>query len=128
MPELGNRANVMGPQPIAQRSPVPAAMTAAAEQVLKLIESGDRAGLEAMAFERARADASALAQGVQPGMYDEHEIVAQARANQHYYIKARIIGPGAAPILIQIRLGEHEGRWVIFEAKNLTGRRSAWTK
>ena len=47
----------MGPQPIAQRSPVPAEMTAAAEQVLKLIEAGDRAGLEAMAFERARADA-----------------------------------------------------------------------
>ncbi len=128
MPDLGNRANVMGPQPIAQRSPVPAEMTAAAERVLELIAAGDRIGLEAMAMERARAEAGGLAQGVRAGLYDRHEIVAQARANRHYYVKARIIGPGAAPILIQVRLGEHEGRWMIWEAKSLTGRRSAWTK
>ncbi len=128
MPDLGNRANVMGPQPIAQRAPIPAAMSAAAEHVLELIAAGDSAGLQEMAVERARADAGALAQGVRPGVYNDHKIIAQARANQHYYIKARITGPDAAPILIQVRLGAHEGHWMIWEAKNLTGRRSAWTK
>ena len=117
----------MGPQPIAQRSPVPPAMTAAAEQVLKLIESGDRAGLEAMAFERARADAGALSTASHPGRMRAMRSSRRPARISTTTSRRRIIGPGAAPILLQIRLGEHEGRWVILEAKNLTGRRSAWT-
>ncbi len=128
MPDLGNRANVMGPQPIAQPLPIPPGVTAASERIVKLIAAGDCAGLVAMAVERARADAGALAHGVRAGAYNNHEIVGQARANQHYYVKARLIGPDAAPMLIQVRLGEQDGRWMIWEATNLTGRRSAWTK
>jgi hypothetical protein len=128
MPELGNRANVMGPQPIAQPLPIPPEVTAASERIVKLIASGDVAGLEAMATDRARADAGALAHGVRAGAYNSHAVVGQARANRHYYVKTRLIGPDAAPMLIQVRLGEQDGRWLIWEAKNLTGRRSAWTK
>lgn len=128
MPELGNRANVMGPQPIAERKPPPAEMLAAAERMLKLLAEGDQSGLEAMAAPNTLGELSQLAQSSRPGMYDKREIIAQARVNSHYYVKARLSGASVEPFLLQVRLGERDGRWLIWEAKNLSGRRSAWTK
>jgi hypothetical protein len=128
MPDLGNRANVMGPQPIAQRLPVPPDMLEAAHRIMKLLAQGDAAGLEAIAVEKARGDAAALARSARPGAYDKDEIIGHARMSRQYYLKARLSGPGVEPLTFQVRLGEQEGRWLVFEVKNLSGRRSAWTK
>ncbi len=128
VPDLGKRANVMGPQPIADRTPPPPEMLAAAGRILKMLAQGDRAGLEAMAHDKARGEVGALATSCRAGVYNKDEIIAQARVNRQFYIKARLTGPGVEPFLFQVRLGEHEGRWMIWEAKNLTGRRSAWTR
>ncbi len=127
MPDLGNRGNVMGPQPIGRRKPVAPEMLAAAERMLKLLADGNRAELEAMAMPNARSEVAALAQSVRPGAYTDKEVIAHAHVNAHYYVKAKLSGRKVEPFALQVRLGEHEGRWMIWEAVNLTGRRSAWT-
>ena len=48
MADLGIRGNVMGPQPIAQRQPLPPEMFAAAERVIAMFERGDVQGLAAI--------------------------------------------------------------------------------
>lgn len=128
MPDLGNRGNVMGPQPIDERRPVAPEMLAAAERVVGLLAAGRRADLEALAAPDARAEVAALAAAVEPGVYDSHRIIGQARVNHHYYVKIRLDAPAAAPCTVQFRLGELDGRWLIWEAINLSGRRSGWTR
>ena len=46
MPDLGERGNVMGPQPIAAIVEPPAEMFAAAEHLLKALMRGDLASVE----------------------------------------------------------------------------------
>jgi hypothetical protein len=128
MPELGNRANVMGPQPIAARKPVEPEMTAAVARVMDLVASGKSAELEAMALPKARESVADLARSARPGAYNKNEVLAHARVNAQYFVKCRLSGANIEPFLFQMRVGEHEGRWTIWEVKNLTGRRSAWTK
>jgi hypothetical protein len=128
MPELGNRGNVMGPQPIGRPKPVAPEMIAAAEMMLKLIADGNRAELEAMAMPSARDSVASLARSARPGAYSASEIISQARVNAHYFVKAKLSGRDVEPLLLQVRLGEQDGRWMIWEAVNLTGRRSAWTR
>ena len=41
---------------------------------------------------------------------------------------ARLHGPRAEPFTMQLRLGEYDGEWRVWEATNLTGRRGAWTR
>ena len=128
MPDLGNRSIVMGPQPIAKRFVVPPAMLAAADRMLELLAEGRRAELEALVVEKATGDLHDLMDAIAPGAYTNHEIIAHAKANNHYYVKARLFGARAAPFTLQLRLGEHEGRWAIWEAVNLSGGRTAWTR
>lgn len=128
MPDLGNRASVMGPQPIARRHPVPSEMLAAAERAAGLLAAGKDADLEAMTTPEARAEVAALAGAVSPGVYDCHHIIGQARVNSHYYLKIQFGPPAAAPCTVQFRLGELDGKWLIWEAVNLSGRRSGWTR
>jgi hypothetical protein len=128
MSNLGDRVNVMGPQPIFARFVVPSAMIVAAERVLTLIAAGDAAGLIAMAASSGTADIAAIAAAVRPGVYDRHEIIATARINFHHYVKARLHGPRVEPFTMQFRLGEQAGEWHLWEAMNLTGRRGAWTR
>jgi len=128
MPDLGERGNVMGPQPIAARKPVPPAMLEAADRVLKLLAEGKQAELAAMATGSGAREIAEVAAAVKPGLYDSHEIIATARVNSHHYVKARLSGAKTGAFTVQFRLGEHEGRWVIWDAMNLTGRRGAWTR
>ena len=128
MADLGERVNVMGPQPIAERSAIPAAMIDAAERVLALIAAGDAAGLAAMAAPSRAGEIAAVASAVKAGAYDRHEIIATARVNAHHYVKARLLGPRAEAFTLQFRLGEYAGEWRVWEATNLTGRRGAWTR
>jgi hypothetical protein len=128
VPDLGNRSSVMGPQPIAKRFVVPPAMLAAADRILQLLAAGRRAELEALAIARATGELRAVMDAIAPGAYTSHQIVAHAKANNHYYIKARLFGARAAPFTLQLRLGEREGCWVIWEAVNLSGGRTAWTR
>ncbi len=128
MPELGNRANVMGPQPIAHRKPTPPAVKEAAEHVLKLLAEGARAELEALAMPAALSAVAALGAAAHAGAYDKRETIAIARINQHYYLKASLTGTNVQPLIVQIRLGERDGRWMIWEANNLTGCRSGWSR
>ena len=128
MSDLGDRMNVMGPQPIIKRFVIPPEMIAAAERVLTLLAAGDTAAVTSMAAPGREADLSTLAAAVKAGIYDRHQIIATARVNFHHYVKARLYGPRVEPFTMQLRLGEHNGEWRVWEAQNLTGRRGAWTR
>lgn len=128
MSSLGERANVMGPQPIFERYVVPPAMIAAAESVLMMLAASDAEGLAAIAAPSGAAEVAALAAAIKAGAYDRHEIIAQARVNDHHYVKARLHGPHAGPFTLQFRLGQLDGKWRVWEAANLSGRRGAWTR
>ena len=128
MPDLGNRARATGPQPIAERFIAPPAMLAAADHILQLLGEGRRAELESLAVARAAGELRELAEAIAPGAYPGRKIIAHAKVNRHYYVKARLLGESAPPFTLQLRLGEHEGRWVVWEAYNLAGGRTAWTR
>jgi len=127
MADLGDRANVMGPQPIGRRLQPPAGMFAAVERVIELISKADRAGLEALAVPKAKAEVAGFAAQIPPGNYGSHKIIGSAHVAAHYYIRAQVSGPDLVPFDFQVRLGEHEGRWMLWEAVNLSGGRCAWT-
>lgn len=134
MPDLGNRANVMGPQPIARIVEPPPAMIAAADAILAALIAGRRAEIEAASDEQAREAMLNIADSVKPGAYDKITIIGQARLAKHWYTKARLTGRSAKPFTLQFRLGEERetgrdsGRWTVREATNLTVVRSAWSR
>ena len=128
MPDLGERGNVMGPQPIAPIVEPPASMLAAAEHLLSALMRCDLADVEAMTAAQALDEMGQIAKEIQPGKYDRFEILGRGRVAKHYFIKAQLIGPAAEPFKIQFRLGETDNKWMVREALNLTGRRSAWSK
>ncbi|HUY28803.1 MAG TPA: hypothetical protein VMV27_15435 [Candidatus Binataceae bacterium] len=134
MAELGNRANVMGPQPIARIVEPPPAMITAADALLAALIAGRRAEIEAAADPQARDAMRMIADSVKPGAYDKVTIIGQARIAKHWYTKARLTGRTAKPFTLQFRLGQENadgndgGRWSVREATNLTEVRSAWSK
>lgn len=128
MPDLGERGNVMGPQPIGKIVEPPAAMLAAAGQLLAALLRGDFAFAEAMTTAQAREDIAQITKALRPSAYDKSELIARGRVAHHYFLKARLTGGNVAPFTIQFRLGEDNGKWTVREVLNLTGRRSAWTK
>jgi hypothetical protein len=128
MPDLGERGNVMGPQPIGKVVEPPAAMLAAAGQLLGALMRGDLASVGAMTTPQAREDIEKITQTLKSAGYDKFELIARGRVAHHYFLKARLTGINAPPFTIQFRLGEDGGKWTVREVLNLTGRRSAWTK
>ena len=128
MPDLGERGNVMGPQPIGKIVEPPAAMLAAAGQLMTAIMRGDLAAADSMTTPQARDDIAAITKALKPGTYDKFELVGRGRVAKHYFLKARLTGNYAEPIMIQFRLGEDGGKWTVREVLNLSGRRSGWTK
>lgn len=128
MPDMGIRGNVLGPQPIAARRPIPPEVIETVARVMDLLASGSREQLAALAVERERDAIAALASALEPGKYEKREIFATARTNDHYWIKARMSGPGVKPFLFQLRIGLDSNRWAVWQAINLTGLRSAWTR
>ena len=128
MSELGVRAGVMGPQPIASRRLPPDSLFEAARRIFTLLIGGGKTELLAMTEPQARDQAAAIADSVRPGVYNAGAIIGKARSANHYFIKARLTGENVEPFKFQVRLGENEGRWTIREALNLTGVRSGWSK
>ena len=128
MTDLGVRGNVMGPQPIARRATVPAGVREAADHFLQALMAGEPAESLTMAAPAGMREVEELAAAVPRGIYHRHEIIATARVNQHYYIKARLIGANPEPMVVQFRLGLSEGNWLVWEAVNLSGGRSGWTR
>lgn len=128
MPDLGERGNVMGPQPIGKVVEPPAAMLAAAGELLTAIMRGDLASAEAMTTQQAREDIARITDALKLGAYDKFELIGRGRVAHHYFLKARLTGTNAEPFTIQFRLGEDGSKWTVREVLNLTGRRSAWTK
>ena len=84
--------------------------------------------LAALAMPQSESDVADIAAAVHPGTYDHHEILATARVKDHHFVKARLRGPRADPFTVIFRLGEHDGRWMIWDAINLTGRRGALSR
>ena len=128
MPDLGERGNVMGPQPIAQIVEPPAEMFAAAERLLNALIRGDHASVEAMTPAHVRDEMMLVAKAIPANRYDKFEIIGRARVSKHYFLKAQLIGTDVEPFKFQFRLGETDGKWTVREALNLTGRRSAWSR
>lgn len=128
MPDLGERGNVMGPQPIGKIVEPPAAMMAAAERLLTAFIKGNRADAEELANRESREEIARIANVVAAGRYDNFELIGRARVAKHYFLKARITGRDATPVTLQFRLGEEDGEWQVREIWDLTGRRSGWSK
>jgi hypothetical protein len=128
MPDLGERGNVMGPQPIAPVVEPPAAMFAAAKLLLNALMRGDHATVEAMTPPHVRDEMMQIANAIPAGRYDRYELIGRARVAKHYFLKAQLTGTEAEPFKFQFRLGETDGKWTVREALNLTGRRSAWSR
>ncbi len=128
MPDLGERANVMGPQPRAARTSVPPDLLEAAGQVLDLLAAGDLNTLTKLATPAAAGELDQLARSIKPGLYSRHQLIATARVNYHYYVKARLFGERAEPFTVQYRLGQIDGRWMVWEAMDLSGGKTAWTR
>ena len=128
MPDLGERGNVMGPQPIAAIVEPPAEMFAAAENLLNALMRGDHVSVEAMTPAHVRDEMMQIANAIPANKYDRFELIGRARVAHHYFLKAQLSGSGVEPFKFQFRLGETDGKWTVREALNLTGRRSAWSR
>jgi len=128
MPDLGERGNVMGPQPIAAIVEPPAEMLAATEHLLTALIRGDHASVEAMTPPHVLDEMMRVANEIPPNKYDRFELIGRARVAKHYFLKAQLIGAKVEPFKFQFRLGETDGKWTVREALNLTGRRSAWSR
>lgn len=105
MPDMGYRDNVMGPQPIGKRKPIPESLMKAVTQILDLLAEGKGSELTAMSVEPAKDEIAKLASAVNPGIYSDKSVIAMARTNEHYWIKAKLSGPDAKPFTFQLRLG-----------------------
>lgn len=129
MPDLGNRANVMGPQPIGPiKQPAPE-MMAAVDRFLAMLMAANPAEALAMTDERARDRVAHIAGAIKPGVYKQMHILGKARIVEHYFVKARLSGFKGESLTLQFRIGpEGGGRWTVREAADLTDVRSAWTK
>ena len=128
MPDLGERGNVMGPQPIAPIVQPPDEMLAAADRLLNALICGDRSTIEDMTPPHVRDEMMQIANAIPANRYDRFELIGRARVAKHYFLKAQLIGANIEPFKFQFRLGETDGKWTVREALNLTGRRSAWTR
>ncbi len=128
MPDLGERGNVMGPQPIGKVAEPPPAMLAAAVNLVNAIMSGDRAAAETMTSRAASEDIARILDATKSCVYNKFEVIGRARVAKHHFLKVRLSGGEKPPCTIQFRLGEENGHWQVREAVNLTGRRSGWTK
>jgi hypothetical protein len=128
MPDLGERGNVMGPQPIAPVVEPPAEMLAAAGELLTAMMHHDLAGVEAMTASQELENMRRIVNEIPAGKYDKFDLIGRARISRHYFLKARLTGHDVDPFKFQFRLGETDGKWKVREALNLTGRRSAWTR
>jgi len=128
MPDLGERGNVMGPQPIAPIVEPPPEMFAAADRLLNALIRGDRTTIEAMTPAHVRDEMMQIANAIPANKYDRFELIGRARVSKHYFLKAMLTGTGPEPFKFQFRLGETAGKWTVREALNLTGRRSAWSR
>lgn len=128
MPDLGKRANVMGPQPLGPiKEPAPE-MTAAIDRFLSVLMAGNRDEALAMTHERARERVAQIAGAIQPRVFNHCRILGRARVVEHYFVKARLSGSKGESLTLQFRIGAEGGRWTIREAADLTKVRSAWTK
>ncbi|MGH7923903.1 MAG: hypothetical protein ACREQH_04840 [Candidatus Binatus sp.] len=128
MPDLGERGNVMGPQPIAEVVEPPADLFVAAEHFLNALMRGDHAAVEAMTPPHVRDEMAAVANAIAPKKYDKFELIGRARIARHYFLKALLTGPNVEPFKFHFRLGQTDGKWTVREALNLTGKRSAWSR
>jgi len=128
MPDMGYRDNVMGPQPIATRKPIPESLLAMVRRILDLLAAGKGAEASAMTVASAKDELAQLAAAVKVGVYNDKSIVGTARTNEHFWIKARLTGPDAKPFTLQLRMGPNGDKWLIWQATNLTDARSGWTK
>ena len=128
MPDLGNRANVMGPQPLGPIKQPPPEMMAAMDRFLAVLMAGNRDEALAMTDERARDRVAQIAGAIQAGVYKQTRILGRARVAEHYFVKARLSGSKGESLTLQFRIGPVGGRWTVREAADLTDVRSAWTK
>jgi hypothetical protein len=128
MPDLGERGNVNGPQPIGKVAQPPPAMLAAADDLMNAIKSGDRTAAETMTSPALVKDVAGIFDTTRSDTYDRFEVVARARVAHHHFFKVLFSGSDGALSTIQFRLGEENGRWTVREITNLTGRRSGWSK
>ena len=128
MPDLGNRANVMGPQPIGPIKQPSPEMMAAIDRFLAVLMAGKPDEALAMTDERARERVAQIAGAIKPGVYKQMHVLGRARVAEHYFIKARLSGSKGESMTLQFRIGPEGARWTVREAADLTDVRSAWTK
>ena len=79
MPDLGNRANVMGPQPIGPIKQPPPEMMAAIDRFLAILMAGNSDQALAMTDERARDRVAQIAGAIKPGVFKQMQVLGRAR-------------------------------------------------
>jgi hypothetical protein len=93
MADMGYRDNVMGPQPIASRKPIPQSLLDTIARILDLLADGKGSEVIAMSVDTAKDETAKLAAAVKAGTYNDKSVIATARTNEHYWIKAKLTGP-----------------------------------
>ena len=88
MPDLGNRANVMGPQPLGPIKQPERAMLEAIDRILAALMAGKKDEVLALTDEKTRERMAQIADSIAPNEYDRGEILGKARIAEHYFIKA----------------------------------------
>src|SRR5262245_31011260 len=116
MPDLGNRANVMGPQPLGPVKQADPEMVKAVDRLLAALIAGDKAAVLALSHDSVRERMAQIADAARKGSYDRSEIVGRARVVEHYFVKARLLGPNQNQFLVQFRVGSDRGKWTVREA------------
>ena len=128
MPDIGNRANVNGPQPIGKVIEPPEDLYPAARHLVDLLMKGDKTALAALSAEDAREDVAAVADSLKGKAYTEIEFYGRARVVKHWWLKVRLEGAKLPTASLQFRLGpDDSGAWIVREMMNLTGVRSGWS-
>ena len=128
MPDLGNRANVMGPQPIGPVKQPSPDMMKAIDRFLLALMAGRKDQALAMTGENARDSVSEIAEALKSRGYAKQHILGKARVGEHYFVKARLSGTNGDSFMLQFRIGPEGSNWSVREAANLSDVRSAWTK
>lgn len=128
MPDLGNRANVMGPQPIGPIKQPDPGMLDAIDRFLRALMAGMKDEALALSAPQAQDRVDQIADAVKSRGYNDIEILGKARVVEHYFVKARLSGTKGKPCTLQFRIGPEGGQWTVREAVDLSDLRSAWTK
>ncbi|MGO9604497.1 MAG: hypothetical protein ACLQAT_14100 [Candidatus Binataceae bacterium] len=96
-------------------------------QHAKAVIAGDATAVEAFVAPQGLATWRAAAASIDGGRpLDSFELLACAKIGMQFMAKTRFRGAKGAALLL-IRWKQSDGKWIIAEAEDITGKRSPWS-